>query len=353
MKKIIMIVALVLIVLGAAITALAFAVGGKLEEYQKVTHEAEGAYTSINAKTSIAGIVIKKSENGKTYAVCSETEKLTYSLAVENDILILSEQDNRRWYDNIGISVGEGICTLYLPEGAYNKLYAETSSGKIDCTEADMRYQSAALITSSGKIKGTLTVSGELQVKSSSGRIEMERCAANTVSVSSSSGVVSLESLTAGASMEVRASSGKIEISDVSAQMLTVGSSSGAIEIEALTACVSLSVTSTSGRIEIADAVPQVLTASASSGAIDMEDVTASVRIDADTTSGSITLERCDAGALALQSSSGRISGSLLSGKLFDASSDSGHIDCPPPSEGGGLCRIKTVSGAISIQVVS
>ncbi len=391
MKKAI-IIAAVLIVLGIGLTAVAFSLGADFEQTQDVTHEAKGAYTSISVKTGAADIVIKRSETGKTYAVCKEAERLTYSLTVENGTLILSEQDNRRWYDNIGINIGKRACTVYLPAGAYHELRAEASSGVIDCSESDITYQNAALTTSSGMIKASFSVSGELQVKSSSGRITLSDCTAGMLTVSASSGAITLERVTASTSMNVNASSGRIEIFDCASNVLTAGASSGAItlervtastsmnvnassgrieifdcapnvltagassgaiEIQRLTDCTGITVHTTSGRIRIADAAPQALTAKASSGAIVLERVTAGSMLQADTTSGSIRLELCDAGELALQSSSGSIRGTLLSGKLFDAHSSSGHIECPPPSASAGACRIKTNSGSISFKVVS
>ena len=114
---------------------------------------------------------------------------------------------------------------------------------------------------------------GELQVSTSSGRIEIERTeASDGIWLSASSGRISAEYVVAP-SGSFSSSSGRIEISDSHFDNLNVSSSSGRQEIEDVS-WQNLQASSSSGRISIDDARIRLATGStnisASSGSINL-----------------------------------------------------------------------------------
>lgn len=70
-----------------------------------------------------------------------------------------------------------------------------------------------------------------------------------------------------------------------------------------------------------------------------------------ETASGDIQLQDFDADMLKLHSNSGCVSGSLLSSKKFEISTNSGSVDVPPSDNNGGLCAVTTTSGDVTFRI--
>ena len=66
---------------------------------------------------------------------------------------------------------------------------------------------------------------------------------------------------------------------------------------------------------------------------------------------GDVEFERCDAAELQIETDTGSVTGSLRSEKVFIAQSDSGRVKVPETAS-GGICRITTDTGRISIEIV-
>lgn len=131
---------------------------------------------------------------------------------------------------------------------------------------------------------------------------------------------------------------------------LTVSVTSGEVQLSALTCGGKITAKATSGGIRL-DAVstPGSVDLNLTSGRIDIKDLGCS-HLAAKTTSGSIRLDHCDARTMELTARSGSISGSVVGQKVFECSATSGSIHVPDTTE-GGLCRIRTTSGDIHIEI--
>ena len=131
----------------------------------------------------------------------------------------------------------------------------------------------ASVSGSSGRVDVRYPYFSELNIRTSSGRIELEHAeVSGSLTLSSSSGRISAEYVTAP-SGSFQSSSGRIEISDSHFGNLYVSSSSGRQEIED-SSWNNLQASSSSGRIEINDAVipsaAGITSISASSGRVDL-----------------------------------------------------------------------------------
>lgn len=293
--KIALITAISLVAAGCLLGAAAYGLGGSFErELHEVTHTADEPFTDISVSVSEADVHILPSKDGSCYAVCEETDRVRYGLAVTDGTLTLALVDNRHWYDFIGISIGTPTVTLYLPQGAYNRLTAESQSGQIHGsfkTDTGLSFTNVTLKSSSGKI-------------SFAGKVK-------TLTAENTAGDVILTDLTAE-TIYTKTSSGAILFADIHANETTTEATSGRTHFTRTI-------------------VAGTLTAKSSSG--------------------NIKFEASDAKDLILTSQSGNITGSLLSDKLFDADSNSGNITCPAP-KGDGTCWVRTSSGNISLIVL-
>lgn len=291
--KILLIVAASLMAAGILISAAAALSGGRFNKTaaEDVTHRANGAFESIRIVTSSSDVSVKISESGECYAVCSENDKLTYSLVTEGGTLMLTENDSRKWYDHIGFFFGTMKVTLYVPQGAYTELSVRNGSGNIVCSEQDISFESVSLSAASGNIFFR-TPADELSVRSSSGEISVRGSTCSKIELLNVSGSIEAESADVR-EMSVRTQSGNIQLREIT--------------------------------------VMSVLSAESSSGNIDME--------------------RCDADTLELKSSSGNIRGTLLSDKIFNLKTNSGKIEAPESVRDAGICNASTSSGNIRFEI--
>ncbi|MBQ8741466.1 MAG: DUF4097 family beta strand repeat protein [Clostridia bacterium] len=295
-KKIWMIIAVCLIIIGAIIC---FASIKSLDfdfakfntaEFKTKTYTVKEDFDNISILGSECDISFKLADDGVCKIECSEGESLSHFIEVKDNRLVIERIDERKWYQHIGVYFGEIHLTVYLPDYSYDSLIIASYSGDVEISK-DFAFNNAEIITSSGKINFTARVSKELKLGSSSGEIYASEVMPKELNVYSSSGDISLDN----------------------------------IECEKLVA-------------------------KSASGEIKLNDILVSGDLEAKSTSGDIGLEGCDAQTLYLQSNSGDIDGRLLSEKTFDATTTSGEV-LVPDGASGGKCRIVTTSGDIEFEL--
>ncbi len=313
--KISLIVAMALIAVGALLGGTAFALGGRFEydNPHTETRPADGTFDSVAVYVSAPEVTIRASDDGSAYAVCEETDHISYDLTVTNGVLTLREKDERKWYHYVGIYFGDREITLYLPADTYASLTVSSTGGDITCTDQGLSFVDVSLSTASGEIEFSSPTSGYLNVATASGDVDLSNCRPTDLSVVSASGEIDLSNI------------------------ITTGT---------------CSVDTSSGELDMVNVRAKTLIATSNSGDITLRDVVVSQKLTAKTFSGDIQLTKCDGGEILLKSSSGSIDGSLLSDKDFDADSSSGDIHIPDSVKNSGKCTVRTSSGDIRLRVI-
>ena len=247
-------------------------------------------FTDISIEGAECDINLEFTNDSACRVVCTEGEKITHSVSVQNDTLIVTRHDNREWYDNIGIYWGKISVTVYLPKAQYNSLYVKCVSGDINVPRT-FTFENADISNNSGEINFYAKVTGDLSL--------------NNVS-------------------------GETKVANTAPQSLTVSSKNGDIELENIE-CATLSAQNTNGKIEL-------------------EEVLVSGKLEAKTENGNIELDCCDADTLYLKSTTGKIEGSLLTPKNFVTDTVNGKIKVPASSQ-GGKCEAITTNGNIELEI--
>lgn len=295
--------------------------------YIDTTHNVNEAFRSIEIDSGAADIFVVPTTDGTCRVVFHDidSDNIVHSVSVTDGCLTIVRQDKQPLRFSFSFTAPQ--LTLYLPGDTYDELEVDSNSGRIDISVA-LKLNEAELETSSGAISATqLTVAHELEAETSSGRLYLADCTAAELRAHSSSGRVTLERMSC-TDADVKTTSGSLGITDLTADgKLECESSSGAQRLEA---------------VRCAE-----LRAKATSGSIHADDLIASGPLAAETSSGGIRLDGCDAAELELTSSSGSIRGSLLSEKVYIATSSSGSVRVPD-TRSGGVCRVRTSSGAIA-----
>ena len=73
-------------------------------KYQTNTHIIKEEFDGVAIVSSTADVVFEKSENGKNEVIFFEKATAKHTVLVENGRLTIKEEDNSKWYENIGVS---------------------------------------------------------------------------------------------------------------------------------------------------------------------------------------------------------------------------------------------------------
>ena len=104
------------------------------------------------------------------------------------------------------------------------------------------------------------------------------------------------------------------------------------------------------GKTSLTDVQCKKLTTTGDTGDIALEKVIATENLTIKRTTGDVTFEHCDAEEISVITDTGKISGSLLTDKVFIAETNTGRINVPKTTS-GGICEIKTDTGDIKITI--
>lgn len=276
------------------------------------TESVSADFSRLSVEVSDAGVRLYPSADGTCTVVSALPEKVSLTLSVENGTLSIRENDARRWYDRIGVSFHSYSVSVYLPDKIYDSLTASASVGHVEIARG-LSFDSVSVTTDTGRVSCFATVSGSLSLTTDTGSITLIGISPTTATLRTTTGEIRLERVNVGETLMIGTSTGSVSLNDVTAKDLSVETSTGHVHSETLL-------------------------------------VTDALRIETNT--GHVSLDNSDAGSISITTDTGHVDLILLSGKNFDADSDTGKI-LVPPSSSGGPCKIRTDTGRISVTVMN
>jgi DUF4097 and DUF4098 domain-containing protein YvlB len=281
-------------------------------QYETNRYEFSESVGDISIDTVTADIELVPSEGPTVSVVCLEESRAKHSVTVQDGTLIIEVDDERKWYDHIGIHFGNPKITVYLPAGEYGALSVKVTTGDTTISK-DFSFESMEIKATTGDVKTSASVDGSLQIKATTGDIRAENLSAGAMELTVTTGDVTLSSITSEGAVQVNVGSGDAKFTDVS--------------------CRSLRSDGTTGDLIL-------------------KNVIVFEAVSLERTTGDIKLERCDAAELLIKSTTGDIQGSLLSEKIFLAHATTGDVSVPK-STVGGKCELTTTTGDIYMTVES
>ena len=127
MKKTIIWIAITFcLLLVASVVLYSLSITVKLETNE---YEIKETFKDIKILTDTADIDFVLSENLNTLIICEEHKNIKHSVNVKENTLLVEVNDNRKWYEHIGISTSK--ITIYLPKNEYDELITESDTGNI------------------------------------------------------------------------------------------------------------------------------------------------------------------------------------------------------------------------------
>ena len=279
-------------------------------KYETNTYEISDAFRDLSLTTDTADIVFALSDDGTCKVECYEEENAKHSVAIENDTLVVSVNNQKSWYDYIGISFGSPKITVYLPKAEYKALLIRNTAGNIQIP-GDYSFENVDISLRTGDVNFCASVSESAKINTNTGNIYAENTSVGSLALSVATGNVTASNVTCNNNLTVNVSTGKAYLTDLTCESAASGGSTGAIALS---------------------------------------NVIAAKKISIERSTGNITFNRCDAPEIYAKTSTGDVTGSLLSSKIFTAQTNTGSIDVPK-SENGGKCEITTSTGNIKITV--
>ena len=316
-KKVFIILAVVFIVIGLAMTGIAMMAAGfdfkniSTVSYETKFYEIKESFDVINVDDIDCDIRLRLSESNVCKVTVCDTVGMDHQVEVYDGALHVTSSDTRKWYERIGIFSWEDCeVVIELPETEYRSTLLKTMSGDIEVAD-EISFEDAILISTSGNVLFNGEVKNELTARSTSGEVVVEDIDTTYVNVESTSGDVKLSGIS-GFSAIAASTSGDVQLSDVNVKGLAVSSTSGDI---------------------------------------DMDTVNVENKAEIEAVSGDIDFDAFDAGTIEIKTASGDVEGEIITPKNFITDTSSGDVTVPVPDSSAGHCVIKTVSGDIKIEL--
>ena len=186
----------------------------------------------INIDLKITDLEFKVSEGDEKKVVCEQTEKIVHEVNIdpEKKTLSITQNDKRAWYEKwFDWSLSFLKATVYLPAGEYGDLKIESSTGNVIIDEG-FTFNSVDIKLSTGNVNVKATSLNDFNVESSTGRVKLENCFAKNINIENSTGGATLTNVVASENLKISCSTGDVDLSKVDGQTIDIHTSTGDIE---------------------------------------------------------------------------------------------------------------------------
>lgn len=314
-KTVWLVIAILLIVLGAAIFAGVmvaydwdFTKLGTVP-YETNTYGVDGDFDSLSIDVKTTDISFVLTNQDTCSIVCRETEKVWHAATVQSGTLSISTVDTRQWYDHIGIFTDAPEMVVFLPKNTYADLLIQTDTGDIHIPK-EFTFS-------------TITIEGD---------------------------TADVTCLASGKQVEIEVDTGDIAVSGITAETMELATTSGNIALQGVTVQKNIELETNTGKTRLTDVQCADLQATADTGDVRLDRVRAEKNIAVETDTGDVLFDHADGATIMVETDTGDVKGSLLSDKVFISESRTGRVSVPRPGI-GGTCTVTTNTGDIVLTV--
>ena len=295
----------VILVIGGTILTFGIINNKKLVNNEYIVDD----YSNINININTADIEFVYSSDSKQKIVCQEQEKVFHNVEVKDNTLNINASDSRIWYNHLfNFSLKKMKITIYSPRQEFNDVSIISSTGNISIP-SDFTFNNMDIKLSTGDTIIKSNVKETLKVDISTGDMNIES-KAKKISLTSSTGDQILKNIAAEE-----------------------------IKLETTTGDIFL------------DGKADVIYTKTTTGDHLLKNIVAK-EIRSESTTGDITYVECDSSSLIdVKTTTGEVNLSLLSSKMFEISTSTGKINVPSSTSNSPLCKVKTSTGNIKIDI--
>lgn len=314
MKPIILIpiiIGSVLLTAGATVFAVAVANANKVEPqtFEYKLDDKEFANFNFDLDTSDVEFVVSNEKK----VVVTETKNVVHDVVVSDNTLIVKQKDNRKWYQYAFSFVQFKIrATVYLPAGTYGDFKFNNHTGDL-LVPNNYTFNNVSVEEHTGNVNMKTPVNNTVNIKASTGNITLADMNPKSLNIKVDTGNVKLDNMNVEGDIKSESSTGNQKLTGIR--------------------CTNLNIKTSTGNQSLTDVVAsKVMTLRASTGDIKLD--------------GCDGIEKID-----IKTSTGFIKGTILTGKVFIASSSTAKPHVPENDRSGGDCILETSTGAINISI--
>lgn len=261
-------------------------------ELETSTYTFSEAFSAINIDTDTADVSFLPAKDGNCTVVCNEFKNARHLVNMQNNSLDIRIQNNKKWYEYIGINISSPKITVYLPKSEYDKLIINGDTGDINVPK-DFQFAILDISVDTGDVTSLASISENLRIKTDTGDIRIENVSANDLNLTVSTGDTYLSNIDCE-------------------NLMTEGST----------------------------------------GDLILKNVIAADKLSIERSTGDVKFDGCDAREIIIETDTGNVTGNLLSAKIFITETSTGSISVPQ-STSGGTCSVTTSTGDIRLEIRS
>lgn len=191
-------------------------------------------FGDISIDTDTADINFMPTEENYCKVECHEFKNVTHTVESRDGTLKISILDTRKWYQRM-FSWGTPGITVYLPSGDYGQLTVTESTGKIE-VPSDFSFKSINITTSTGNVRISASATDSVTVKTSTGDILMDSVSASSMDLTASTGKITAQNLDLSGNLSIKVSTGKTELNNVKCNTLNSDGSTGDVALRGVVA---------------------------------------------------------------------------------------------------------------------
>lgn len=281
-------------------------------KYETNRHEIVGGFSDISVLTSTADVVFLPTDEEVATVECFEQKKVKHTVSVKDGELTIEVNDERTWYEHIGISFRTPKITVRIPAGEYGALSVKSNTGDTRIP-ADFVFRS-------------------IEVTATTGDVELRASATENV--------------------RITLTTGDIEVEDVSAHAMELSVTTGEIEATRVTCVGGVTANVSTGDVELMAVTCGTFSSNGSTGDFFARNLLGFEKIEIKRSTGDVEFEMMNSRDISIMTDTGDVEGSLLTGKIFDARSDTGRVRTPDSDPSSGeRCKVRCDTGSIKITV--
>ena len=207
-KSIIWIVTISVLLLIAGIVLYSLARPCKLE-----THEYEilENFKDIKITTDTADIQFILSEKPNSFIVCEEEKNAKHYVIVKENTLRIEVDDNKKWYEDLGINLCSPKITVYLGKSEWSNISLETDTGNI-LLDNIIATGKLATETETGNVNFQACDASEVFIKTDTGNVTGSFLTDKVVFAESGTGNIDIPKVIADEKCEIITDTGNIKI---------------------------------------------------------------------------------------------------------------------------------------------
>lgn len=188
-------------------------------------YNVEEDFTKISIDSAISDVNLALSKDGTCQVVCLEEVNYFHKVSVENNTLTITTQDNRMWYEHIGINLGSyHNITVFLPYETFAELTVNCRTADVEIPKG-FSFGWADITTTTGKVKWQGSMVNNLLISVSTGDIYVDNTSCQNLTAKTSTGDIRLTATVVTQSLIAKTGTGDVRFdrSDGRAMSLQTG----------------------------------------------------------------------------------------------------------------------------------